>query len=52
MAAIENLAMVTPMPIFKAQELRRDLTLSAAWTPVVEGGVTNCRLTISILNLN
>jgi hypothetical protein len=52
MAANQNFAMVTPTPVFKAQELRRDLTLSAAWTPVVEGGVTNCKLTISILNLN
>jgi hypothetical protein len=52
MAINENFAMVTPTPVFKAQELRRDLTLSAAWTPVVEGGVTNCKLTISILNLN
>jgi hypothetical protein len=44
MASLENLAIVTATPISKAQEFKRDLTLSAVWTPVIEGTVTNCKL--------
>jgi hypothetical protein len=50
MAAIESLALVTLTPVFKVQEFRRDLTLSTAWTAVVEGGVTNRWLILSIIN--
>ena len=46
MATIENGAMVTPEPV-----LQRDLTLTTAWTPVIENGVTNCMLIVLVLKV-